>query len=101
MINFYTPFKFPIHFTAPMLVVPTINQPSQPSLTEQSNQVSFVNQGTLVLLLFLSYIVISCIGLKYKKYKEKQAVCQQDQLKTLERMWNLPAHKSKINSREH
>ena len=95
MINLHTP----INVTKPiLLIIPTIKQPNQPRSTEQINQISCVNQGVFLILLFLSYI---CVGLKYRKHKEKRAATQQEQLQTLERTWRLAAYKRELDSREH
>lgn len=95
MINFYSPINFRVP-TLPIFF--TTKQPNQPSSTGQINQISYFNEGFLVVLLFFSYI---CIWLKYKKYKKKQAATQQDQLETLERIWKLAAYKREIDSKEH
>lgn len=92
-------FSTPINVTAPsLLVITTTGQPSQPSSTEQTNQVSCVNEGILVILFFLGYI---CIIFGYKKYQRKRASTRQDQIKTLERIWKLAACTKKLDRREH
>ncbi len=92
-MNFFTPINVTV---PPMLAIPTTEQPIQPSSTGQINQISSVNEGILVLLLFLSYI---CIGFGYKKYQKKRAATRQERLKTLERIWKLTARPRELDSR--
>ena len=95
MINFYSPINFRVP-TLPIFF--TTKQHNQPSSTGQINQISYFNEGILVFLIFLSYI---CLGFKYRRYKKKQAATEQEQIKSLERIWKLAAYKRELDSKEH
>lgn len=87
MTNLYTS----INIIEPMLLVASdIKQIIQPRSIEQINQISCANEGIFLLSFFLLlFISCLCIGIKYKKYKQKQAATQQEQLKILERMLEI------------
>jgi hypothetical protein len=54
--------------------------------TTSTNQMSNTHGGLFVFFLFFSYI---CVGLCYKKRREARSLALQEQIKTLERIWNL------------
>lgn len=73
----------------PQVVAPITSGPSQPTATEQINQTSQTVGGLFVIFLFISYIYV---GLRYKKHREERAAARQERVRTLERIWKMPAH---------
>ena len=77
---------------AEYFAVPPINsQPSQPIATEQFNQTQTpITAGGLVIIFVL--MIYICLGLGYKK----QRAARQEQIKSLERIWEISCHQREI-----
>ena len=77
----------PIAMTAYSQVIASTEEP--PALvrtTTPINQMSNTYGGVFVFFLFFSYI---CVGLWYKKHREARTLALQEQIKALERIWNM------------
>lgn len=77
----------PLDVTAHPQVIASIEEPPAPlRTTTPSNQMSNTHGGLFVFFLFFSYIYV---GLWYKKRREARSLALEEQIKALERMWNL------------
>lgn len=77
----------PIDMTAyPQVIASTEEPPALLRTTTPINQMSNTHGGLLVFFLFFSYIYV---GLWYKKRREARSLALKEQIKALERIWNM------------
>lgn len=77
----------PIDMTAyPQVIASAEEPPALLRTTIPINQMSNTHGGLFVFFLFFSYI---CVGLLYKKHRQARSLALKEQIKTLERIWNM------------
>lgn len=91
-MNYSTAFELMVYHQT---ISSTTQQPVQARSNQQIDSKSNMLGGFFVVFLFFSYI---CIGLKYKKYREKRKNIQLQQVKRLEKLWKMPANHRKISN---
>ncbi|HAJ60341.1 MAG TPA: hypothetical protein DCP31_14620 [Cyanobacteria bacterium UBA8543] len=76
----------PIDVTAHSQVIVSTEEPPALITTTPINQMSNTYGVLFVFFLFFSYI---CAGVWYKKKQEARLLALQEQIKTLEKIWNM------------
>lgn len=85
-MNYSTAFELMMYYQT---IPSTTQQPVQARSNKQIDSTSNTLGGFFIIFSFLSYI---CVGLKYKKYREKRKNIQVQQVNRLEKIWKMPTN---------